>query len=248
MENGEELGLMSRYHLLRTATAGSLARPFDLWPHEALLLSQCEPAGSFTFYRPIHPQPLAEQDIRWAGGCAWQIRDADDQLVVTIADPVLHRAENYELWRRCPYTRAYDTLWGRESFRFMEGRAQVERRLPEGEGVRYRATWTRAHPAGWVPGYRMPQRAARYRFTVADVRTLRVQDVPIERLAARDPYEPGFFTCLDPSDYRPSQHRWGEGQERVAFGAQWSRCYGGIEGLRWIDNPWVWGIRTFRAE
>lgn len=148
----------------------------------------------------------------------------------------------------CPYGVPGDRIWVRESFATVNPRAGCElNRRPEFDGVRYMATWDKAHHGGWKPSIHMPRWASRITLEVTGVRVERLQEISEEDAIAEGiersefggwkhyPHEGDYCAC---GDWKMPQN---------SFMSLWQSLdnYGPDS---WAANPWVWVIEFKRLE
>ena len=165
--------------------------------------------------------------------------------------------------RRCPYGMPGDRLWVRETWCEVVPSAGVERRHPDDahRGVRYRATWDRAHSLRWRPSLHMERWASRLTLEVTDVRVQRLQDISEEDAKAEGARYFGDLPSTHPygldarwSMEEPTSTEQCLGTARHAFGSYVNQLHGGprwnCNGLPqlWDLNPWVWAVSFRRVE
>ena len=148
----------------------------------------------------------------------------------------------------CPFGRAGDTLWVRETWGPLAG------------GVTYRATANTESPDGnrWRPSIHMPRWASRLSLEIVSVRVERLQAITGEDAAAEGitiklgaapgtfaipVSDPGFTQALPPG---PLTTLTESAVARAWFASLWDS----INGARspWDANPWVWVVSFRRVE
>ncbi|WP_431274261.1 hypothetical protein ACQ858_19720 [Variovorax ureilyticus] len=135
----------------------------------------------------------------------------------------------------CPYGRAGDRLWVRETFARIDGQTRpwIE--------TDYRATYTHGDRLGdrlginkrWTPSIHMPRHASRINLEVTGVRVERLQDISEADAKAEGVQMPDGTPT--PPEF------WSYRQE---FGRLWEEINGASS---WEANPWVWVIEVRRA-
>lgn len=142
-------------------------------------------------------------------------------------------------------------LWVREPWAVVPELAGCEKVVsafdPGNRGVRYRATWDKAHAAGWRSSVSMPRAASRLRLRVAAARVERLQAITDEGAIAEGvaplPLQEGMAGCWWTGD--PSLGSKGHARTpREAYAKLWKRRHGR---LSWDRNPWVWVV-TYAIE
>jgi hypothetical protein len=139
----------------------------------------------------------------------------------------------------CPYGRAGDQLWVRETFgwgKFINGHQFIEYRAsPETQD-----TDAMGEGAPWKPSIHMPRSASRIDLLIKNVRVERLQDISEEDSLAEgvvDDLKGTEFEAPDGAQYVAGPVTW--------FAQLWSR----INGIQsWRDNPWVWVVEFERAK
>ena len=169
-------------------------------------------------------------------------------------DGTLHVADEYGDWHdfakhvRCPYGRAGDRLWVRETWQVVTGwqvgdlGAAVRYQdmgikacqMPEDKALPLCLTWDR-----WRPSIHMPHWASRLTLEVTGIRVERLQELTGEdALAEGVTLPPGgkaeTFAIL--------RHA------RSSFASLWDEISGDRPGASWEANPWVWVISFRRVE
>lgn len=132
---------------------------------------------------------------------------------------------------RCPYGRARDLLWARETW------AQVGTHGTVGGHVRYRADEARALGAygaqRWTPSIYMPRRVSRLTLRLLGVGVERLQEISEEDARAEGVFRRG--------------EQWSRSEDgevlydsaRMAFCDLWCEINGRDS---WNSNPWVWRL------
>ena len=185
--------------------------------------------------RVMKPQPVLERGVY-----RWIPRPLNPKRTGQYVD--INVSDHSDLMRGyCPYGKASDTLWVRESWR-CEG---------HGEGgefaIRYRADNALSIPAirkysngdKWRPSIHMPRWASRISLEILDVRVQRLQEITEEDAQAEGIFKRGYWWDIV-----------GEGDgisdkgARDAFPTIWNtinkkRDFG------WDQNPFVW-VLTFK--
>lgn len=152
---------------------------------------------------------------------------------------VMDEAGQYHAMR-CPFGQPGDRLWVRETWALVPWLAGAERHCcPEHDkqGIRYRATWTKAHSAAWRPSSNMPRWASRLTLRVAGVRVERLQDI-----SEADAQAEGVPLVVPGDDIEARQP--GVTTHRFAFGRLWQQING--KRATWASNPSVWAIEFRR--
>lgn len=161
-----------------------------------------------------------------------------------------------QLLRHCPFGAAGDRLWVREAFAPVPWNAGAEKRVSESDhdfqGVRYRATWDKAHSRLWRPSAQMPRWASRITLMVVKVRIERLQEITEQDAQADGVTKTWASPYLGPLVKRHGgRSRDGYPRAREAFHAIWDSLYSGIDPktkeLRrtsWQQNPFVYVVET----
>ncbi len=124
---------------------------------------------------------------------------------------------------KCPYGKAGDRLWVRETFGFIN----------ETCGIVYKANGCNSIVPKWKPSIFMPRKLSRITLEITDIRVERVQeiteaDAKAEGVIPKIPYESKFTYY-----YRfPFVILWDSINEKRGFG--------------WGENPWVWVVEFKR--
>lgn len=149
-------------------------------------------------------------------------------------------------WLKCPYGRAGDQLWVRETWRLNWASG-------EGSEVEYRADGAkRAWPVNakgskfldggvkWKPSIFLERQYSRLTLEVTAVRVERLQDIS-DADAKAEGVDP--WTTIVPEQIVPgpgfNRARYGDQPHRLPYAALWDSING--EGA-WDLNPWVWVI------
>jgi hypothetical protein len=130
-----------------------------------------------------------------------------------------------------------DRLWIREAWRQVPRLAGCERAHPADEhyGVRYRATWDKAHSSGWKPSIHMPRWASRITLEVTGVRPERLHSISEEDAIAEGV---DFVSMVDVP-------RQATTNRRTDFKHLWNHL-NEPRGHGWVKNPLVWVIEFRR--
>jgi hypothetical protein len=123
----------------------------------------------------------------------------------------------------CPYGRAGDSLWVRETF--MRADNSVE--------IFYNADWPNPSGVKWKPSIHMPRAASRITLRITDVRVERLQDISAGDIVDEGYQGPGYWVP-----------RGGARYEDGCDGVHWYReLWESINGEgSWAVNPWVWVV------
>lgn len=133
----------------------------------------------------------------------------------------------------CPYGRAGDRLWVRETWAWSGDKTVAEaERIAQGE-VWYRTDPRWTNPAiRWRSPIHMPRWASRLTLEITEVRVQRVQEISEEDAKAEGaPFDAG------------GNEELGVGY-RIGFCRLWDSL-NAKRGYSWESNPWVWAL-TFR--
>ena len=146
-------------------------------------------------------------------------------------------------WGPCPYGRAGDRLWVRETWQVVTGRqvgdlgAAVRYRdmevkacqMPEDRALPLCLTWDR-----WRPSIHMPRWASRLTLEVTGIRVERLQTITEDGARAEGVWSEDV-DLMEPSACRS------------AFRDLWDDTNGARPGASWEANPWVWVVAFRRV-
>lgn len=133
----------------------------------------------------------------------------------------------------CPYGRAGDRLWVRETFRVCDVAGEAFRPSeisPTNAHIYYRSDPEPGGNGPWKPSIHMPKWACRLRLDVEAVRVERLQEI-----TAMDVFKEGIGSFA-------SAHI---DVAREMFAQTWNQIHGNEA---WHDNPWVWVIEFSRVD
>jgi hypothetical protein len=140
---------------------------------------------------------------------------------------------------RCPYGKAGDRLWVRETFSAYAPQGQTGN-WKTGENVTYvyRADDADADVARWYPCIFLPRHASRITLEITEVRVERLQEI-----SEADAGDEGAGIRL--SDYP----QWDGDPDcyRKLFRVGWDGL-NAKRGYSWESNPWVWVVEFKRLE
>lgn len=158
---------------------------------------------------------------------------------------------------RCPFGKAGDRLWVRETFaivprtayRASEGVQQTLRPGDDHDAAIYRAGWTRSNGGfRWRPSIHMPRWAGRIMLEVVSIKVQRLHDISeedafsegIERIeehswSAKGAAPLGTFRGMD--EWSDAEPFWTDATD--AYRSLWEIEHG-LDS--WNANPWVWVI------
>lgn len=158
----------------------------------------------------------------------------------------------------CPYGRAGDRLWVRETWGIASWYQPVGDEQHRFEAVRRRATDPDDSVTRWHPSIHMPRWASRITLEITGIRVQRVQEISeadaaaegvppnwCGNLAGWDPVEHGYLgVCKDKDgDSEEGYHR----TAREAYQELWDSL-NAKRGCGWDANPWVWAINFKRID
>lgn len=143
----------------------------------------------------------------------------------------------------CPYGKAGDRLWVRETFMDLRGTG-VEHRMKLDDPLQRYAYGADSPPGSygdetrkdyglkWKPSIHMPRAASRITLEISSVRVERLQDISPD-------------DCIAEGAWPIEKRDLGRGHEAVAaFRSLWE----GINGPdSWVVNPWVWAVEFKRT-
>lgn len=197
------------------------------------------------FRRPLNPQP----SIDAAGNLCWNGinfgQDMAGRPNWTTLESQLPRGRTGRV--HCPFGKAGERLWVRESFADLRGTGIEYRPDPSGPIRRFAfAADTAAGSSAdvarkdygvkWRPSVHMPREASRLLLEITRVRVERLQQISDADALAEGVEElNGRFT-----------HNGGLTESRSAAAAlarQWDDAGG-----TWVSNPWVWVVKYKRIE
>jgi hypothetical protein len=161
-----------------------------------------------------------------------------------------HDPQDCALIIKCPYGKAGDLLWGRETWRVVEREPDMVdgilyaadktfipiENTPEAAGRWVIANNNGKHGDHWRPSIFLPRWASRITLEITDVRVERLQDITQEDIAAE-----GFRA------YTPEASPQLHGIAREQFAEGWNKI-NAKRGYSWDSNPWVWVISFKRIE
>ena len=203
-------------------------RPVD-WKNSTVL---CYPAKKYWLNLRFDEAQVRSDNPVFMLATGKHVPGRDVHLSVPFAHPDDSHRDSEDLgWYRVrPKWEVGDRLWVRETFSPVHTLAGCEFNAgPENGGVRYRATWTKAHSVGWTPSIHMPRWACRLMLEITEVRVERVQGIiPADVIAEGCPYKHSGF---DPEN-APDWTGW--------YRDIWESMYG-----TWELNPWAWCL-TFQ--
>ena len=134
----------------------------------------------------------------------------------------------YILWAaRCPYGKAGDHLWVRETWCYRNGHMIASK-----ECIQYKAEgFDPIYDSRWHPSIHMPRWASRLTLRITDVRVQRLQEITEDDAKAEGFREIDTMGC--------------QGYARDFFQETWDK----INGKRapWARNPWVWALTFERV-
>lgn len=157
----------------------------------------------------------------WGSGVRWN--DSVFSLHVDIKEP-----DGQWKWIRCPYGKAGDRLWVRETFATSQDNPGMSE-----PGVVYRATdpdWSEMEGFKWKPSIFMPRAASRI--------TLEITDITVERLNDITGKDARAEGC--PDNYKPEAEKASiDFMSCGWFANLWESINGAGS---WDLNPWVWVV------
>lgn len=138
-------------------------------------------------------------------------------------------------WPKCPYGKAGDRLWVKETFRENEPPSGFIYRASEVE-ISY------TYKTSWKPSIFMPRRASRITLEVAAVRVERLQEISDEDAIAEGIEWGVWDEKLGVEGWRMYLGVGTTNAPRLSYRTLWESINGAGS---WDANPWVWVI-TFR--
>lgn len=189
--------------------------------------------------RVVKPQPYidAQGNACWNGSNFGQ--DSRGPHIQALTSPIPSSKTGRV---RCPYGKAGDQLWVRESFCRIDGQTRpwIE--------TDYRATYKHGDRLGdtlgikkrWTPSIHMPRHASRITLQIVSVRVERLQDIS-EVDAISEGIEKtlsGFWSLYGQASVD------GTYSPRASYRALWESINGHGS---WDANPWVWVVEFKRV-
>ena len=217
--------------------------PREVRPDYAALLPPAQRGGAAPGTHPASLNPHGAVSARlegfngYGGPNLLGLRPGEFDFACPYARETVTRLEG-EPTRRVwtLYPRDGARLWVREAFQYVAPSADCDcarQGVPRGDklgGVRYAATWDRAHELGWRPSIHMPRWASRGTLSVRSIRLERLQSIS-EADARAEGVQP---LQMDAGSYRPR------------FEGLWDTING--KRASWASNPWVWAITFGKLE
>jgi hypothetical protein len=182
--------------------------------------------------RLMNPQPVHAQHHEWNGAV---IHDDEQRLWCwkwhtydNLWDEHVRDDERRHLAVKCPYGRAGEQLWVKETWThdadsLDDARAQHEDAMSM-SSVYYRASMPddEAETMRWRPSIFMPRWASRITLKIVEVRVQLLQEISEDDARA-------------------------EGvADRASYALLWDRINGASRSLCWAKNPWIWALTFTR--
>jgi len=150
------------------------------------------------------------------------------------------------------YPRDGARLWVREAFQYVAPSADCDcarQGVPRGDklgGVRYAATWDRAHELGWRPSIHMPRWASRGTLSVRSIRLERLQSISEADARAEGVKPTDAAIVFQTGEHTARRAPELDGTALGAFVCLWDTING--KRASWASNPWVWAITFGKLE
>jgi hypothetical protein len=180
-------------------------------------------------------RPVDEQRLFRQVGDFWPLVKTNHDYCARVHGT--NAAKVHGVTKACPFGVPGDRLWVRENWAEVPWLAGAEKRLDGDRGIRYQATWGKAHAKGWKPSIHMKREASRLTLEVTDVRVQRLQDITEEEAIAEGVEGDGGHPVRGCLTY-PGK--------RDAFFQVWEDIYG--KTYPFASKPWVWAVSFKVAE
>jgi hypothetical protein len=145
--------------------------------------------------------------------------------------------EKVRCFGHCPYGKAGDRLWVRETWQAINTEMKWWHEWPANDRTSMNWAWTNPvlpayeqTPPRWLPSIHMPRWASRITLEIISVRVERLQGISAGDICAEG------VDCVTELDGSPADH-----YNRQSWVKLWDSI-NGARGYGWDVNPWVWVI------